>query len=93
MAKDDGRPAGGDAAQAPSQPIGTDIKLSNRVGGEKSPFVKSKAQDAVAWQPLDNEAVELARRSNKLIFLHIGYMACHCECAWVILGLVIVAPI
>jgi uncharacterized protein YyaL (SSP411 family) len=56
------------------------VKLANRVAGSKSPFVRAKARDAVAWQLLDNAAVEVARRSNKLIFLHIGYKACHCEC-------------
>jgi hypothetical protein len=65
-----------------SDPTNSNTKLVNRVGGSKSPFVSAKARDAVAWQLLDGEAVEAARRSNKLIFLHIGYKACHCESLW-----------
>jgi uncharacterized protein YyaL (SSP411 family) len=33
----------------------------------------------VAWQLWDAEAIELARRYNRLIFLSIGYSACHCS--------------
>jgi uncharacterized protein YyaL (SSP411 family) len=32
----------------------------------------------VKWQILDAESVERAKRENKLLFLHIGYKACHC---------------
>ena len=33
----------------------------------------------VAWQLWDAEAIDLARRYNRLIFLSIGYSACHCK--------------
>ena len=62
-----------------SNPTDSSTKLVNRVGASKSPFVSAKAHDAVAWQLMDDEAAEAARKSNKLIFLHIGYKACHCE--------------
>ena len=55
--------------------------LQNCAKQGSSPFVKAYADSLVAWQLLDNEAVERARRENKLIFLHIGYRACHCEYA------------
>lgn len=33
----------------------------------------------VAWQVWDAEAMELAKKHNRLIFLSIGYSACHCK--------------
>ncbi|GKT96519.1 DUF255 domain protein [Colletotrichum tofieldiae] len=51
--------------------------LVNRVGQSKSPYVRSHAEGRVAWQLLDEEAIERARKENKLIFLHIGFKACH----------------
>lgn len=33
----------------------------------------------VAWQVWDAEAMELAKKHNRLIFLSIGYSACHCR--------------
>jgi uncharacterized protein YyaL (SSP411 family) len=32
----------------------------------------------VAWQLWDSEAIDLAKRHNRLIFVSIGYSACHC---------------
>jgi uncharacterized protein YyaL (SSP411 family) len=34
----------------------------------------------VAWQLWDSEAIDLAKKSNRLIFVSIGYSACHCVC-------------
>ncbi|KAF6808629.1 duf255 domain protein [Colletotrichum musicola] len=51
--------------------------LVNRVGQSKSPYVRSHAEGRVAWQLLDDETVERAKDENKLIFLHIGFKACH----------------
>ncbi|KFY75595.1 hypothetical protein V498_09923, partial [Pseudogymnoascus sp. VKM F-4517 (FW-2822)] len=31
----------------------------------------------VAWQIFGDEAIELAKRENKLLFISIGYSACH----------------
>jgi hypothetical protein len=33
----------------------------------------------VAWQVWDAESMELAKKHNRLIFLSIGYSACHCR--------------
>lgn len=52
--------------------------LQNRAGSSRSPFVRAAASSPVKWQLLDAEAVERAKRENKLIFLHVGYRACHC---------------
>jgi hypothetical protein len=35
------------------------------------------AEDAIAWHPWGEPALERARRENKLIFLSIGYASCH----------------
>ncbi|KAF7547637.1 hypothetical protein G7046_g8946 [Stylonectria norvegica] len=51
--------------------------LRNRANESKNPFIKGHADSLVAWQLLDDEVVERLRKENKLIFLHIGYKACH----------------
>lgn len=32
----------------------------------------------VAWQMWGSEALDLAKRHNRLLFVSIGYAACHC---------------
>lgn len=32
----------------------------------------------VAWQMWDAEAIALAKKLNRMVFLSIGYSACHC---------------
>jgi hypothetical protein len=54
------------------------VPLRNRTGEAVSPFIKGFADSPVAWQILDDEAIERAKREHKLIFLHIGFKACHC---------------
>ncbi|KAJ0277233.1 hypothetical protein COL940_007869 [Colletotrichum noveboracense] len=53
------------------------VPLVNRVGQSKSPYVRSHAEGKVAWQLLDDETIDRAKKENKLIFLHIGFKACH----------------
>lgn len=57
------------------------VKLVNRAGESKSPYVRAHASNPVAWQLWGDEAIELARKENKLLFVSIGYHACHCELA------------
>jgi len=33
----------------------------------------------VAWQMWGPEAIALAKKSNRLLFVSIGYAACHCR--------------
>lgn len=66
------------AVPSQSGPTAT-TTLRNRADQSISPYVQSHATSPVAWQILDDEAVELAKRENKLIFLNIGFKACHCE--------------
>lgn len=51
--------------------------LKNHAGESANPFVRSLAASPVAWQPLNDESVERAKSEGKLLFLHIGYKACH----------------
>ncbi|PYH88958.1 DUF255 domain protein [Aspergillus ellipticus CBS 707.79] len=55
----------------------TGAKLINRLRDSRSPYVRAHMTNPVAWQPWDAEAIDLARRHNRLIFLSIGYSACH----------------
>lgn len=52
--------------------------LKNRAGNSTSPFVRNQASSPVAWQLYDEEAVQRAKRDNKLIFLHVGWKPCRC---------------
>ncbi|KAL1969332.1 hypothetical protein VTN77DRAFT_9524 [Rasamsonia byssochlamydoides] len=51
--------------------------LVNRLHESRSPYVRGHMHNPVAWQLWDSEAIELAKRYNRLIFLSIGYSACH----------------
>ena len=51
--------------------------MPNRLVGETSPYLRQHAGNPVDWHPWCEEALEKARRENKLIFLSIGYAACH----------------
>lgn len=53
--------------------------LKNRAGESTNPFVRNFEASPVAWQPLNDETVERAKSEGKLLFLHIGYKACHCK--------------
>ena len=50
---------------------------TNRLGGEKSPYLLQHAHNPVDWYPWGEDAFEKARRENKPIFLSIGYSTCH----------------
>lgn len=52
-------------------------KLVNRLHESKSPYVRGHMHNPVAWQPWDSQAIDLAKKLNRLIFLSIGYSACH----------------
>jgi hypothetical protein len=56
------------------------VLLTNRAGESRSPYVRGHASNPVAWQTWGDEAIELARKENRLLFVSIGYSACHCEC-------------
>jgi uncharacterized protein YyaL (SSP411 family) len=51
--------------------------MSNRLANESSPYLLQHANNPVDWYPWGPEAIELSRRTEKPIFLSIGYSACH----------------
>lgn len=61
---------------APPAPV-TFEPLQSRVKDSSSPYVRAQAKTPVAWQLFDQAAVDLAKKQNKLIFLHVGFLACH----------------
>jgi hypothetical protein len=69
---------------APTSPVikaMTPINLVNRADQSHSPYVRAHADDLVAWQIWDDEMMELAKKSGRVVFLSIGYSACHCKSA------------
>lgn len=53
------------------------LKLRNQLSESRSPYVRGHMNNPVAWQQWGPEALELAKKSNRLIFISIGYAACH----------------
>ncbi len=52
-------------------------RRANRLAGEKSPYLLQHAHNPVDWHPWGDEAFALARKSDRPIFLSIGYATCH----------------
>ena len=51
--------------------------MANRLINEESPYLQQHAQNPVEWYPWGQEALDLAQKENKAIFLSIGYSSCH----------------
>lgn len=51
--------------------------LINRLTVHPSPYLALHGGDPVAWQTWDAETVARARRENKLLYVSVGYFACH----------------
>ncbi|GAB4470222.1 MAG: thioredoxin domain-containing protein [Anaerolineae bacterium] len=51
--------------------------MPNRLARETSPYLLQHQDNPVDWYPWGEEAFERARREDKLIFLSVGYSACH----------------
>src|SRR6187200_3342111 len=50
---------------------------ANRLAKESSPYLLQHAHNPVDWYPWGAEAFAKAKKEKKLIFLSIGYSACH----------------
>src|SRR6266849_10106608 len=50
---------------------------TNRLSREKSPYLLQHAHNPVDWRPWGTEAFEEARKTNKPLFVSIGYSTCH----------------
>ncbi|THW79594.1 hypothetical protein D6D19_01029 [Aureobasidium pullulans] len=64
-------------AMASASSKGGFVSLSNRCNDSKSPYVRSHANNPTAWQLWSPETLELSKRTNRLLFVSIGYSACH----------------
>lgn len=51
--------------------------LKNTLADNASPYLAMHAGDPVHWQEWNEQAVAKARKENKLLFVSIGYFACH----------------
>lgn len=51
--------------------------MTNRLAQSQSLYLRKHAENPIDWWPWSQEALETARRENKLIFLSIGYSSCH----------------
>ncbi|XP_035777254.1 spermatogenesis-associated protein 20-like [Anopheles albimanus] len=63
---------GGGGGMASKEP-----KFTNRLAQEKSPYLLQHAHNPVDWYPWGEEAIQRARKEDKLIFLSVGYSTCH----------------
>ena len=68
--------AGGEPVTAaggePARPPGT-----NRLAQETSPYLRQHMRNPVDWFPWGEEALALARRTQRPLLVSIGYSACH----------------
>ncbi len=53
------------------------ITMSNKLSGEKSPYLLQHKDNPVNWYPWCEEAFQKAKDEDKPIFLSIGYSTCH----------------
>jgi len=51
--------------------------LINQLAQHPSPYLALHGQDPVAWQEWNAETFARARRENKLLYVSVGYFACH----------------
>ncbi|MCW5830611.1 MAG: thioredoxin domain-containing protein [Deltaproteobacteria bacterium] len=52
-------------------------KFTNRLAGEKSPYLLQHAHNPVDWYPWGEEAIRKAAAEDKPVFLSVGYATCH----------------
>ena len=50
---------------------------TNRLAGERSPYLRQHQHNPVDWWPWGPEAFAAAKALGKPVFLSIGYAACH----------------
>jgi uncharacterized protein YyaL (SSP411 family) len=53
------------------------ISLKNRCDESKSPYVRAHMDNPTAWQLWNPETLALAKKTNRPLFVSIGYSACH----------------
>ncbi|HPS01956.1 MAG TPA: thioredoxin domain-containing protein [Candidatus Sumerlaeota bacterium] len=63
--------------QVPENCVRQETSLLNHLAGQSSSYLLQHAGNPVDWYPWGEAALERARVEKKLIFLSIGYSACH----------------
>ena len=51
--------------------------MVNQLSKETSPYLLEHATNPVNWYAWNDEAFNLAKDENKMIFVSVGYSACH----------------
>lgn len=64
-------------AQQPAPAPASPQQPRNRLAAESSPYLRQHQHDPVPWWPFGPEAFAEAKRTQKPIFLSIGFAACH----------------
>ncbi|KPI36611.1 Spermatogenesis-associated protein 20 [Cyphellophora attinorum] len=54
-----------------------DLGLQNCLANSPSPYLRAHKDNPVAWQEWNSETLALAKTHQRLIFLSVGYSACH----------------
>ena len=49
----------------------------NQLANNPSPYLALHGADPVQWQPWGRAAIDAAKREDKLLFVSVGYFACH----------------
>lgn len=57
--------------------VDSKLVLTNDLASSTSSYVRSHKDNPVAWQQWSSSSINLAKKWNRLIFLSIGYSACH----------------
>ena len=52
-------------------------KYTNALINETSPYLLQHAHNPVNWRAWNSETLQLAKKTNKLLLISIGYSACH----------------
>jgi len=58
-------------------PLAAQADLVNTLQENPSPYLRMHSGDPVHWQEWNSDTVAKARDENKLLFVSIGYFACH----------------
>jgi len=57
--------------------ISTATYSSQNLKNHPSPYIRMHANDAVKWHVWDQSVIDQAKKENKIIYISIGYYACH----------------
>ena len=57
--------------------MASDSNKANDLQHESSPYLLQHAYNPVDWKPFNQEILDRARKERKLLFISIGYSACH----------------